>query len=165
MCVNPYVGITSTPTPGTAFLYLTRDARCPGTGPFGGSEEDEEGQVLFDVVEPMVHEGRHEDDRTRTDRTFLRPHADLRVAPDDVVDFVLGMGALPVRIALREFVQSTTHRRHSAKLKKRLRPGIKRPRLGYPDPRSSVSALGSQSPKRGRKPRDRVRGRCSAASS
>src|SRR5437899_9285008 len=120
MCVNPYVGITSTPTPGTAFLYLTTDARCSRTRPFGGSEEDEEGQVLFDVVEPMVHEGRHEDDRPGTDRTILRPHADVRVAPDDVVDLILGMGALPVRIAPREFVQPTTHRRHSEKLKIRL---------------------------------------------
>ena len=119
MCVNPYVGITSTPTHGTAFPLLN-DGRCPSAGPLGGSEENEEGQVLFDVVEPMVHEGRHEDDRTRTDRTFLRPHADLRVAPDDVVDFVLGMGALPVRIALREFLQPTTHRRDSEKLKIRL---------------------------------------------
>src|SRR5437879_3753258 len=120
MCVNPYVGITSTPRPGTAFLLLNEGRPLPGTDPLGGSEEDEEGQVLFDVVEPMVHEGGYEDDRPGTDRTILRPHADVRVAPDDVVDFVLGMGALPVRIALREFVQSTTHRRHSEKLEIRL---------------------------------------------
>ena len=71
----------------------------------GGSERDEQRQVLGDVVEAVRDAGRHEHDRAGPDVADLVADRDPAAAGDDVVDLVLGVRLLEVRLAGREDVE------------------------------------------------------------
>jgi len=94
----------------------------PRVGPLRGREEDEDGQILQDIVEPMLGARWNEHHAPGTDLAILGPHPNARAAADDVVYFILGVDQLLVLAAPWEFVQATTHRRDPKELEVCLAP-------------------------------------------
>jgi len=74
-------------------------------GVFGGSEHDEDDELLLDVVKPVRDVGADEDDGARLDPAILVTDRDPRPARDHVVDLVLGVRLLRVDAAGREDVE------------------------------------------------------------
>jgi hypothetical protein len=60
------------------------------------SPENQDAEVLFDVVESVLHTGLDEDQAAGFDRAIFAGDADLPESADHVVDLVFLMGPLPI---------------------------------------------------------------------
>ena len=71
-------------------------------------------------MEPVLDVGGHEEHRTRLDLHLVSIRREAATATDDVVDLVLGVGALRVHRARRQDVEARPQGRHSQELQ----PGV-----------------------------------------
>jgi len=81
------------------------------------SEEDEDVEVFFDVVEFMGDFSGNVEDRSGLGRIIPIAGGEATAAGDDVVDLVFEMRRLQVLGAGREVIESQAHFRNGQKLK------------------------------------------------
>ena len=91
-----------------------------------GRPEDQDAQVLFDVVEPMLNPGRHEDKTARLHPPILLAQADGAATADHVVDLVLLVRSLAVGRAARPDRQTNAQLVRSEKVDVAVTFGIAR---------------------------------------
>ena len=75
-------------------------------GVLGGSEHDEEDQLLFDLMEAMRRVGGNKDDRARRHGADLVADGDSSPARNHVVDLVLGVRILGIDATGRQDVDA-----------------------------------------------------------
>src|SRR6266581_6100952 len=86
---------------------------------FRRCEEHESGEILGDIVEPMLCAGRDKHNRSWLDVPVLGTNPNPRAPSCDDVDLILGVWRLRILGCLRKSVQSAGHRRNPKELQVR----------------------------------------------